>query len=359
MYLQRSNVYNEDVKKVQNMLNYALRQPSFRGKWQYLVPDGYYGSLTEVAVKAFQYYHDPRIDQTGIVGDTTYAALQNVGPSISTAPPISRVPPKCRRSFLSVSGDVAEWFAKGIEYNPFVRNLVESLPKIYVNITGSSRNPSFIFNYPRGRYAEIFKRVNMSETLANHLGLYGFVVNAFAIGNRIEEFRQAKSSGDIRRYIDAGGSIIGTIIGTPEALYAAKRFFNASTQRFMLTGVSCTQTGILAALSRANLYIGTFLLGWSIGELIGNIPCGNGYTVQDYIDNGIDYIWTHPYKTLGVLGTSGLMIANLIVLWKKTIEWWVNRVQTIKPLTPEDREKLIQYIKEHPDFAIKSRYSSV
>lgn len=101
MYLQRSNVYNEEVKKIQNMLNNALLQPQYRGKWQHIVPDGYYGPLTETAVKAFQVNHNPRIDQTGIVGDTTYAALQNVGPSISTAPPYSIIDDIRTRTYLA------------------------------------------------------------------------------------------------------------------------------------------------------------------------------------------------------------------------------------------------------------------
>ena len=87
MYLQRSNVYNKDVEAVQNMLNTALLQNLYRGKWQKIKVDGYYGPETEKAVRAFQYSHNPRIDQTGIVGDTTYNALKQVGPFLSAASP--------------------------------------------------------------------------------------------------------------------------------------------------------------------------------------------------------------------------------------------------------------------------------
>ena len=86
MYLKKSNIKSAEVKKVQEMLNFALLQPKYRGKWQHLDPDGYYGDKTESAVKAFQYYHNPRIQQTGVVGDQTFAALQNVGPYIYTTP---------------------------------------------------------------------------------------------------------------------------------------------------------------------------------------------------------------------------------------------------------------------------------
>ena len=87
MYLQRSNVYNKDVEAVQTMLNAALSLDRYRGKWQRLKVDGYYGPETEKAVRAFQDSHNPRIDQTGIVGDTTYNALKQTGPFFSAASP--------------------------------------------------------------------------------------------------------------------------------------------------------------------------------------------------------------------------------------------------------------------------------
>lgn len=87
MYLQCSNVYNKDVEAVQNMLNSALSLDLYRGKWQRIKVDGYYGSETEKAVRAFQYNHNPRIDQTGIVGDTTYNALKQTGPFFSAPSP--------------------------------------------------------------------------------------------------------------------------------------------------------------------------------------------------------------------------------------------------------------------------------
>ncbi len=87
MYLQRSNVYNKDVKAVQIMLNTALSIDRYRGKWQRINVDGYYGPETEKAVRAFQSSHNPRIDQTGVVGDTTYKALMQTGPFLSAASP--------------------------------------------------------------------------------------------------------------------------------------------------------------------------------------------------------------------------------------------------------------------------------
>ena len=87
MYLQRSNVYDKNVAAVQGMLNAALATDPYRGKWSRLAVDGYYGIETEKAVRAFQYNHNPRIAQTGIVGDTTYNALCGTVPVMSAASP--------------------------------------------------------------------------------------------------------------------------------------------------------------------------------------------------------------------------------------------------------------------------------
>lgn len=94
MYLQRSNVYSKDVELIQSILNSALSLEQYRGKWKRLKVDGYYGPETENAVRAFQCNHNPRIEQTGIVGDTTYNALIQTGPFISTV---------SRRSYISAA----------------------------------------------------------------------------------------------------------------------------------------------------------------------------------------------------------------------------------------------------------------
>ena len=96
MYLQRSNVFNNDVRIVQGLLNSALTFDQYKGKWNKLMEDGYYGPETERAVCAFQYNHNPRIqqDRSGVVGDVTFNALNQIGPFIRSA---------SSSSFLSVT----------------------------------------------------------------------------------------------------------------------------------------------------------------------------------------------------------------------------------------------------------------
>lgn len=84
MYLTPSNEYNSDVEKIQGLLNEISEYPAYSGQWEHLKVDGYYGPLTEEAVKAFQRVSN--IQQTGIVGDQTMAAMESVSPSISALP---------------------------------------------------------------------------------------------------------------------------------------------------------------------------------------------------------------------------------------------------------------------------------
>ena len=107
-------------------------------------------------------------------------------------------------------------------------------------------------------------------------------------------------------------------------------------------------TGAAFTLSRLTLLstigqaIGAFLLGYEIGNFIREIPSGNGETVGDYIDSYIQEIWDHPYKTLGKMGPSAAPLALLIDAWKKGIEWNVNRVSNLKPMTSYEKRLLEQ-----------------
>ena len=88
MNLQRSNSTDGRVKVIQCLLNSALGTDLFRGKWNQLQVDGYFGPETEKAVRSFQYFSNPRIDHTGIVDDVTFQALHRfIGPPSPAVPP--------------------------------------------------------------------------------------------------------------------------------------------------------------------------------------------------------------------------------------------------------------------------------
>lgn len=132
MYLQRSNVYDQNVKAVQGMLNAALMTNRYRGKWNRLEVDGYFGDETEKAVKAFQYYHDPRIDQTGIVGDTTYKALLGTSPVMSAASPkvfLTAAAPSTVKASAQVVDNPSLW-EKGNQIVSALRGVLDELDSI-------------------------------------------------------------------------------------------------------------------------------------------------------------------------------------------------------------------------------------
>lgn len=89
------------------------------------------------------------------------------------------------------------------------------------------------------------------------------------------------------------------------------------------------------------------MLGWTIGDLIGRIPVGNGLCLQDLIDRYIDFAWDHPYLALGPTP-----IAIIIDSWKKIIDAKVNMVSNLKPLTPAEKRKLEEYTMQHREMVM-------
>ena len=80
MYLTESNTYRPEVKAVQELLNRVRLTNHYSNKWGKINADGFYGPKTKEAVIAFQ--KATGIQQTGIVGDQTYKALNDALPSI-------------------------------------------------------------------------------------------------------------------------------------------------------------------------------------------------------------------------------------------------------------------------------------
>lgn len=95
MYLTESKTYRPEVKAVQELLNRVRQTNHFSNKWGKIDADGFYGPKTKEAVIAFQ--KATGIQQTGIVGDQTYKALNDALPSIYASPStcyISEAPAK-------------------------------------------------------------------------------------------------------------------------------------------------------------------------------------------------------------------------------------------------------------------------
>lgn len=354
------------IAEVQRILNYIRPNVSIISSYQWtnLAVDGMFGPKTRDAISAFQDIYKLRPPVYGILGDTTYNLIkqkeceirdkmsrQTILTNVSIPPQTK--PPLAAWEKWDAVGETAGWTSLMIdEKSPITKALIESLPKIWQRMKSYNGKPAFVFSYPRG---DLYKRINMGETISHHLAVFGFVVQVFTIGPKIDEFRKNWATGEYRTrtkaFVDMGSSIMQLILGTPEAIVRLKTLMNSN--RFLITGAGTVQTGTIAALSRWCNYIGAFMIGWTIGEFIGSRKLPNGKTVQDYIDKYIDKAWDHPYETLGKLGPTGLAMATGLVAWQKGIELWVNRVKVLKPLTPEEQKKMDQYLKEHPDVVFK------
>ena len=310
------------------------------------------------------------ITQNGMVGDFTYEKLNDFlnmqinCPTISTAPPslidrsVGRIPATSPNPMLKTTSEIAGWMSFFIDENtPWARSFIDSIPRAWQNMNTYSNRPGFIFRHPHGVDANVYKRINMGETISHYLSVFGYLLQVITVGDLIEEFRRKWGTGcyDTRTHavVEEGGGILQLILGAPEAMSRFRTL--ALSRRFLITGAGCSQAGWVAALSRANCYVGAFLLGWGLGRFIGDIKLPNGKTIQYYIDQVINDIWEHPYEKLSFCGPVGISMATGIAAWKKCIELWVNRVKTLKPLTPEQQKKLNEYIETHPDAII--RYS--
>lgn len=355
MYLRYSPhpKFDPNVKVIQQKLN--VIKTSVHGNWPYLDDDGLFGPMTKQAVMGYQSYK-AITPVSGDVGDTTLRYIQedynkvpqlrNVSPDTQLYKPKQRDPYQLSH-VVAGTGTAAGWGALLASDSKWVIHLIEALPQVYVRMEKWQQKPLFVFNKNEAYRGSLYKRVNLPNTIAHHLTVFAWVCQIFTIRPALEEYNRKKASltaGELfSERVKLGGSVLSLILGTPDALIKLKPMMR--NNRFLLTGATTVSKGFTATLSRINAYIGAFLLGWTIGELIGKIPCGDGHNVQYYIDLYIDEVWEHPYKTIG-LCPGGMGIATLIVLWKKSIDLWVNRVSNLKPLTPEEKKRFEQIINQ-------------
>lgn len=355
------------VKDIQIKLN-AIRL-YYHGNWDYLVSDGIYGPKTSNAVKAFQILKNIT-PVSGELGPTTAnyinQAYSNV-PKLSNAScSLSDTPTNNKSRSIDIidnAGNAASLGALLMDGSlPWVKHLIEVFPQVFYRTKANPKAPLFVFtkNDAYHKFGQIYNRVdirNIGETVPDYLSKVAFIFQLLTIKYKIDEYKATvyqNNTFDWGRFLKFGGEI-GTFI-TGGADLIVKQIPKLSK----LTGYVAADTGAAvslgagATLSTIGQAIGAFLLGWEIGTLIGKIPCGNGKNVQYYIDLYIDTVWEHPYKTIGLVPGCGLSIAAGIDVWKKAIDWNVNRVSNLKPLTELEKRKLEQYKMQHREMYIQA-----
>lgn len=356
MYLvpDSKNKPDPTVREVQTKLNSI--KISFHHSWDYLTIDGIYGKNTASAVRKFQEYRGILSSMTPngpILGDTTINYIRQEYERIPVITSLKTTSISYTKRSDSVNKAQTAFEVISLLSNkgaPIYKKLEEAFPIAFKNLSARSDKPLFVFSkqeaYHKGaKYA----RISVPETVSRYLGTIGMIWSWISIYEDYKNYREnIKNGGAIAKTLKLGANIfsactssIDTVLSFPATKQIAARI--ATKYAVAETGAAISVAGA-STLSTIGSCIGAFLLGWEIGNLIGDIPIGNGRHIQDIIDELIDELWEHPYKTLG---PACLPIALAIDGWKKIIDFNVNRVSNLRALTPEEKRKLDQYIMQH------------
>ena len=367
-----NNRPDSEVAEVQRMLNCV--KSNFHHGWDHLKEDGIYGKQSARVVRQFQIYKgiSSQMSADGpILGDTTIRSLKEYYqkiPVLTNNPrPGSYVNKKETRfgEVAKASFDLMAFLAG--EGMPIYKAIQEAFPIAFKKLSAKSDAPNFVFskNDAYHKFGARYARINLPENVSRYLGNTTLIWSWLTLHSEVEEYMSAvKRNGMFTSAtIKMGASAYTLCTSTVDAFLSSPAFKTVATRvagRYAVAelGATVSLSGA-AALSTIGQAIGAFMLGWTIGDLIGRIPVGNGMCLQDLIDKFISYAWEHPYLALGPTS-----IAAMIDAWKKIIDAKVNMVSNLKPLTPAEKRKLEEYAMQHremqmcaapPKLIIKSR----
>lgn len=345
--------FDSFVLEVQKKLNCVRR--SFHGNWEYLDEDGKYGVKTQNAVKSFQIYRGIT-PVSGILGSTTYNYLNelyNKIPQITSAN--NHLPnketPRSIQDNISTGLNISSFFVNdGLLLH---KELEKLFPIAFQRVSRKCEAPFFVFSKTdayHNTFGAKYKRINIPDNISKYLGTINTIWSWIIIKNKIDEYKTKIQNNEFTPLTCASfaNEIFQLTTASADTLVTwfpkLSRFGYVAAE----TGGTITLAGG-AALSTIGQCIGAFLLGCEIGKLIGIIPVGDGKNVQDCVDEYIDKAWEHPYKTLGITP-----IAIVLDSWKRIIDFNVNRVSNLKPLTPEEKKQLEKIIRENKELYIQA-----
>ena len=335
---------DEFVRGIQNKLN-AIRR-SCNGNWGELAEDGRYGRQTANAVKAFQVYKG-LTPVSGMLGPTTMEAIDEAYRNrfaVKVMTTLNAIAPVAKT--VGASSDLSsKVFDPSL---PWMKHLQASFPEVYRRLRAHEKAPCFVFSKQDAyhKFGQIYKRINgieLNVKAIDYLSNLALVSQWISIASEIDDYKKKISEGNMtgRSWTKLGADAYTLLTGSADAILGIlnKKAFSFYTVADTGAAFTLSRLTLLSTIGQA---IGAFLLGYEIGNFIREIPGGNGETVGDYIDSYIQEIWDHPYKTLGKMGPSAAPLALLIDAWKKGIEWNVNRVSNLKPMTSYEKRLLEQ-----------------
>lgn len=354
MYLKPDNNNKPDslVQEVQSMLN--MIRTSYHHNWDYLTPDGRYGELSAIVVRRFQQYKGILSEMTPkgpVLGDTTINFIRqefNSIPRISSASSdfVQRQYKTERSNRVNkpkVLFDVVSLLS--VEGAPIYKKIEAAVPIAFKRLSKQSDSPMFVFSKQQAYHGGAkYARFNMPESISRYLSTVGMIWSWLLIKEEIDEYNKKRKMNNASNAdsLKLGANIytlctssMDTVLASPVGRQLAKKLAGryAVAQTGAVVSMS-TVTGV-AALSAIGQCIGSFLLGWEIGRILGDIPIGDSRHVQDVIDDAINYVWDTPLNPM-----------------KKIIEWNVNRISNLKPLTIDEQRKLNQYLMQNREMEI-------
>lgn len=259
-------------------------------------------------------------------------------------------------NFSGLGGEILN---KGLPWHSeWTKYIIDAFPEVYYKNSMKRHGPLLAFTkndayHKWGRYYNRVDIRNIGDSLPDFLSKTAYICQLLLLKSKIEEYRNADLSWP--RFLEFSAEI--TTFFTSTADIFASMFPNiAETVGYVAAEGTATTLGGGMTLSAVGQMIGAFLLGMALGKIVGNIPCGNGKIVQDYIDQHIQEIWEHPYKTIG-LCPGGMVFASGVVALKKAIEININMVSNIKPLTEVEKRKLELYKMQHREMYIIAKPS--
>lgn len=230
---------------------------------------------------------------------------------------------------------------------PYYLKIQKAISIAFQKLSSKSETPNFLFSKIDAYYSKFgakYPSKNLPENISKYLGNIGLMWSWLTLKNEVDEYRAyVRSNGYFNsETVKMGASLYNLLTSTVDFYLSSPTFKTLSAKiagRYAVAelGASVSLTGA-TALSTIGQCIGAFMLGWTIGDLIGRVPVGNGLCLQDLIDRYMDYVWEHPYRALGPTH-----IAVLIDSWKKIIDKKVNMISNLKPLTPLEKRKLEEF----------------
>lgn len=330
------STYTLDIQRKLNQVRVIYHHNT--DTWPHLAEDGLYGPQTEKAVKAFQ---------------TTYNITSIRGLNVETVQALDQ---KLREKWLQSTTDFvnvtetwtgflsdsldkdSKWMKKMFKIygDTIARKISDREKKLWIfDIDKAKKFPSHL--------------VKISEISGNISWGCQLLTIHEVLRDCLEKYRRGEMTAkDFWSTVSELFGVIGDGAEILEKFIMKQPHASRLYATFIKLGMGSKDGFFLKFAGRlgvAGHCIGAYMMGCTIAEVIGSIPIPfqNGVTVQDRIDDVIDFIWKYPVFLYPISPSMSIGLMSV----KQTIDWNVNRISNLKPLTDAERAQYEKYLAEN------------